>query len=96
MVFSWTFVAWFYALVFFEQLLRWILKHFVGHHKDTRRPYSLVNAMDPYFDGFCSLPTKSAAAAAQSSSTFPCKTSSPGEEETPSSSTGSLKEEAMV
>lgn len=48
----WTFIAWFYALVFFEKLLRWILKHFVGYHKETRRPYSLVNAMDPCFDGF--------------------------------------------
>jgi len=52
----WTFIAWFYTLVFIEKLLRWILKHFVGHHKDTRRPYSLVNAMDPCFDGFCPFP----------------------------------------
>lgn len=49
------------GLVLFERNLRWFLKHFVGHHKETGRPYSLVNCLDTRFDGaFCVWPTDSA------------------------------------
>ncbi|ELR25498.1 lipase, partial [Acanthamoeba castellanii str. Neff] len=46
-----TFLVWFYGLVLFERNLRWFLQHFVGRHKETGRPYSLVNCLDTRFEG---------------------------------------------
>jgi hypothetical protein len=37
--------------VLFERNLRWFLQHFVGRHKETGRPYSLVNCLDTRFEG---------------------------------------------
>jgi len=44
--------------VLFERNLRWFLQHFVGRHKETGRPYSLVNCLDTRFeDAFTTWPT---------------------------------------
>jgi hypothetical protein len=46
------------GLVLFERNLRWFLQLFVGRHKETGRPYSLVNCLDTRFEGaFTTWPT---------------------------------------
>ncbi len=49
-----TFLVWFYGLVIFERNLRWMLHMFVRCHRETKKPFSIVNSFDTNFSGFCS------------------------------------------